>query len=70
MPTTVVSFVQKYIHVMDSRTIRVMIKDIERSLSDETLPHRGDWAKLCDDLKNHYSGMIKASEKQTTEATE
>lgn len=51
MPATVIGFVQKYIHVLDTRTIQVMIEDLERNLPDEKLPHREDWAKLCEELK-------------------
>lgn len=69
MPSTVMSFVRRNIHVMDSRTIYVMIEDIERELSDEQLPYRADWANFCDDLKLHYAAMISKNEERDIEGT-
>lgn len=70
MPSTVMAYVRRNIHVMDSRTIYVMIEDIERELSDDELPFRADWEKFHDDLKLHYSAMIRKGEEQATSATE
>ena len=36
----------KYLMVLDTRTITVMIKDINRELVDEKLPYRDTWLSL------------------------
>lgn len=70
MPSTAMDFVRKYIHVLDTRTIRVMIEDIERSLPDDKLPYKNDWVKLCDDLKTHYATLARENEKENGSASE
>ena len=62
MPSVVMEFVRKYISVLDSRTICVMIEDVEREAEFETLDKRSDWLRLRDDLKAHYSEMLQKSE--------
>ena len=62
MPSVVMEFVRKYLSVLDSKTICVMIEDIEREAEFETLDKRGDWLKLRDDLKTYYSEMLPKSE--------
>ena len=60
MPSVLMGFVRRYLDVMDTRTISVMIEDIERELPDEKLDYREDWRKLRDDLKVHYQKMLQA----------
>ena len=67
MPSVVMEFVRKYLSVLDSKTICVMIEDIEREAEFETLDKRGDWLKLRDDLKTHYSEMLQKSENSRTD---
>ena len=43
MPGVVMNFVRKYMRVLDSRTIHVMIEDIERESKIETLPYFDEW---------------------------
>ena len=62
MPSVVMEFVRKYLSVLDSKTICVMIEDIEREAEFETLDKRSDWLKLRDDLQAHYSEMLQKSE--------
>ena len=62
MHSVVMEFVRKYLSVLDSKTICVMIEDIEREAEFETLDKRGDWLKLRDDLKTYYSEMLPKSE--------
>ena len=54
MPSLVMDFIRKYIHVLDAKTIAVMMEDIERETEDESLDKREDWLKLRDDLKVYY----------------
>jgi hypothetical protein len=67
MPSVVMEFVRKYLSVLDSKTICVMIEDIEREAEFETLDKRGDWLKLRDDLKAYYSEMLQKSENSKTD---
>ena len=46
MPSTTVRFVLRNLMVLDTRTIVVMIRDIDRELADEKLPYRDVWASL------------------------
>ena len=43
MPGVVMNFVRKYMRVLDSRTIHVMIEDIERESKIGTLPYFDEW---------------------------
>ncbi len=43
MPGVVMNFVRKYMRVLDSRTIHVMIEDIERESKIESLPYFDEW---------------------------
>ena len=40
MPSTTIRFVLKHLMIMDTRTIKVMIRDIEMAFADENLPYR------------------------------
>ena len=46
MPSTTVRFVLRNLMVLDTRTIVVMIRDIDREIADEKLPYRDDWLSL------------------------
>jgi len=67
MPSVVMEFVRKYINVLDYKTISVMIEDIEKEATNETLDQREDWLMLRDDLKIRYDAMLRmdAVEKET-----
>ena len=43
MPGVVMNFVRKYMKVLDTRTIHVMIEDIERDCKNESLPYIDEW---------------------------
>ena len=58
MPSVVMDFIRKYVDVLDTKTISVMIEDIEREAEDETLYKRDDWFRLRDDLKEHYEATL------------
>ena len=58
MLSVVMGFIRKYIDILDTRTISVMIADIERETEDATLDKRDDWLRLRDDLKAHYETML------------
>ena len=62
MPSVVMDFVRKHIDMLDSRTVSVMIQDIEREAEQETLDQLDDWMKLRDDLKAHYVAMLQKDE--------
>lgn len=68
MPSVAMDFIRKHIGVLDTKTISVMIEDIEREAEFETLDKRNDWLSLRDDLKAHYEMMLKQiNEKQKNE---
>ena len=46
MPSTTIRFILKYLKILDSRTITVMIRDIEMAFSDDNLPYRDSWLSL------------------------
>ena len=46
MPSTTVRFVLRNLIVLDTRTIVVMIRDIDREIADEKLPYRDVWVSL------------------------
>ena len=46
MPSTTVRFVLRNLLVLDTRTIVVMIRDIDREIADEKLPYRDVWLSL------------------------
>lgn len=46
MPDTVARYVNRYLSVLDSRTLNVMSRDIEDALTDATLSYHGTWALL------------------------
>ena len=46
MPSTTVRFVLRNLMVIDTRTIVVMIRDIDREIADEKLPYRDVWLSL------------------------
>ena len=59
MPSVVMDFVRKHIDMLDSRTISVMIQDIEREAEQETLDQLDDWMRLRDELKTHYGALLR-----------
>ena len=59
MPSVVMDFIRKHIDVLDTRTIHVMIKDIEREAEHESLNKRDEWLNLRDDLKAHYEAILQ-----------
>ena len=46
MPSTTVRFILRNLMVLDTRTIVVMIRDIDREIADEKLPYRDVWVSL------------------------
>lgn len=46
MPSTTVRFVLRNLMVLDTRTIVVMIRDIDLEIADEKLPYRDVWVSL------------------------
>lgn len=57
MPDIAIRFVLKHLSVLDTRTITVMIRDIERELADDQLPYRDDWIILKNALEEHFQKM-------------
>lgn len=65
MPSTVMRFIRRHLEVLDTRTISVMIEDIERELPDEALYEHDEWLNLRNDLKVHLERMdLKDDRKQ------
>lgn len=46
MPDTVAQYVSRYLPVLDSRTIVVMLRDLEEALQGGDFPYRETWALL------------------------
>lgn len=65
MPSTTVSFVLRNLMVLDTRTIVVMIRDIERELVDEKLPYRDIWISLKIALEDRLEKLQKESREQS-----
>ncbi|WP_294852266.1 type II toxin-antitoxin system prevent-host-death family antitoxin [uncultured Oscillibacter sp.] len=72
MPSTVMEFVRRHLDILDTRTITIMIEDIERELPDEKLYQRENWMSLRDDLKAQqkmlqHGTTINSKEKQESQ---
>ncbi len=57
MPGVVCNFVRRYMDILDSRTINVIIEDINRELQFN-IEQEELWIKLRDDLLVRYNQMI------------
>lgn len=55
IPDAVCRFVLKHIHVFDERTVYVLIRDIDTSLSDYEMPYRDTWVSLLNALKERLA---------------
>ena len=62
MPSVVMDFIRKHIDALDTKTISVMIEDIDREIKDEELDQREDWIGLQNDLKVQYEAMLTKHE--------
>ena len=51
MPSTVAAFVRKYMDILGTKTIHVMMKDILQALEDPKLDQREVWWSLYADLE-------------------
>ena len=58
MPSTTVRFVLRNLMVLDTRTIVVMIRDIERELVDDNLPYRDIWIALKNALEDRLQKVL------------
>jgi len=58
MPSVVMNFIRKHVDILDTRTISVIIDDIERETEDAMLDKRDNWLRLRDDLQAHYKAML------------
>ena len=63
MPSTVVSFVRKYMHILDSKTIDVAIRDITRELENDNVEDPEMWKDLRLELRHRRAFYV---EKQQT----
>lgn len=55
LPEVVARFTKKYMHVLDERTLYVLIRDIDSMLSDYESPYRDTWISLLNDLKDRLA---------------
>lgn len=62
MPGVVMNFVRKYMKVLDTRTIHVMIEDIERDCQNESLPYIDEWTALKLELIERVKQMQQQKE--------
>ena len=58
MPSVVMGFVRKYLDVLDTRTVSVMIEDIDREADNEDLSYRDEWLLFRDELQEHLTAML------------
>lgn len=59
MPNVVADFVRKYIHVLDSNTIKVAIGDIESGIQMDSVPYPGIWLSLKQDLLKQQAYLLE-----------
>jgi len=55
MPSVAVNFVLKYIMVLDTKTMTVMLRDIKQALEDAKLPYREIWVSLMYALEDRLN---------------
>lgn len=63
MPSVVVDFVRKYMEVLDTKTIDVAIKDIDRELEWNNVDDPVMWQKLRDELLNRQAYLYEKAAK-------
>lgn len=59
MPSVVSDFVRKYIHVLDSNTIKVAIEDIDSEINMDSVPYPGIWLSLKQDLLKQQAFLLE-----------
>lgn len=59
MPRVVVDFVRKYLHVLDSNTIKVAIEDIDSEINLDSVPYPGIWLSLKQDLLKQQAFLLE-----------
>ena len=59
MPNVVADFVRKYLHVLDSNTIKVAIEDIDSEINMDSVPYPGIWLSLKQDLLKQQAYLLE-----------
>lgn len=59
MPNVVADFVRKYLHVLDSNTIKVAIEDIDSEINMGSVPYPGIWLSLRQDLLKQQAYLLE-----------
>ena len=59
MPRVVADFVRKYLHVLDSNTIKVAIEDIESEINMDSVPYPDIWLSLKQDLLKQQAYLLE-----------
>lgn len=59
MPSVVSDFVRKYIHVLDSNTIKVAIEDIDQEINMDSVPYPETWLSLKQDLLKQQAYLLE-----------
>lgn len=59
MPNVVADFVRKYLHVLDSNTIKVAIEDIDSEINMDSVPYPGIWLSLRQDLLKQQAYLLE-----------
>ena len=59
MPNVVADFVRKYLHVLDSNTIKVAIEDIDSENNMDSVPYPGIWLSLRQDLLKQQAYLLE-----------
>ena len=58
MPRVVADFVRKYLHVLDSNTIKVAIEDIDAEINMDSVPYPNIWLSLKQDLLKQQAFLL------------
>lgn len=59
MPNVVVDFVRKYLHVLDSNTIKITIEDIDQEINMKSVPYPDIWLQLKQDLLTQQACLLE-----------
>lgn len=65
MPHVVVEYIRKYMNVLDTNTIKVIVEDIDREIDMKTIDSPSMWLKLKEELLARQTYMLKVDDKNT-----
>lgn len=65
MPQVVVEYIRKYMNVLDTNTIKVIVEDIDREIDMQSVDCPSMWLKLKEELLARQAHMIEVNEENT-----